>query len=51
MDGEFTEAADGQVFKTLSPSTEEVLSEVARAGAEDVDRAVRAARRAFGPWS
>lgn len=51
IDGEFTEAADGQVFKTLSPSTEEVLSEVARAGAEDVDRAVRAARRAFGPWS
>ncbi|WP_436737079.1 aldehyde dehydrogenase family protein [Streptomyces sp. BBFR102] len=51
IDGEFTEAAGGQVFKTLSPSTEEVLSEVARAGAEDVDRAVRAARRAFGPWS
>ncbi|MBF4136318.1 aldehyde dehydrogenase family protein [Streptomyces albidoflavus] len=51
IDGEFTEAAEGQVFKTLSPSTEEVLSEVARAGAEDVDRAVRAARRAFGPWS
>lgn len=51
IDGEFTEAADGQVFKTLSPSTEEVLSEVARAGAEDVDRAVKAARRAFGPWS
>ncbi|MGX1638157.1 aldehyde dehydrogenase family protein [Streptomyces albidoflavus] len=51
IDGEFTEAADGQVFKTLSPSTEEVLSEVARAGAEDVDRAVKAARRAFDPWS
>ncbi|CAM5380244.1 aldehyde dehydrogenase [Streptomyces diastaticus subsp. diastaticus] len=51
IDGEFTEAADGQVFKTLSPSTEEVLAEVARAGAEDVDRAVGAARGAFGPWS
>ncbi|MCP9986713.1 aldehyde dehydrogenase family protein [Streptomyces sudanensis] len=51
VDGEFTEAADGRVFKTVSPSTEEVLSEVARAGAEDVDRAVKAARRAFGPWS
>ncbi|MFI0998938.1 aldehyde dehydrogenase family protein [Streptomyces galbus] len=51
VDGEFTEAADGKVFKTISPSTEEVLSEVARAGAEDVDRAVRAARRAFGTWS
>ncbi|GGY76090.1 aldehyde dehydrogenase family protein [Streptomyces nitrosporeus] len=51
IDGEFTEAADGKVFKTLSPSTEEVLSEVAQAGAEDVDRAVRAARKAFGKWS
>ncbi|MET9113522.1 aldehyde dehydrogenase family protein [Streptomyces longwoodensis] len=51
VDGEFTEAADGKVFKTISPSTEEVLSEVARAGAEDVDRAVRAARKAFGTWS
>lgn len=51
IDGEFTEAADGKVFKTVSPSTEEVLSEVARAGTEDVDRAVRAARRAFEKWS
>ncbi|MFE9683595.1 aldehyde dehydrogenase family protein [Streptomyces sp. NPDC006285] len=51
IDGEFTEAADGKVFKTVSPSTEEVLSEVARAGTEDVDRAVRAARRAFAKWS
>ncbi|MFB8027129.1 aldehyde dehydrogenase family protein [Streptomyces sp. NPDC056465] len=51
IDGEFTEAADGKVFKTVSPSTEEVLSEVARAGAEDVDRAVKAARRAFEKWS
>lgn len=51
IDGEFTEAADGKVFKTVSPSTEEVLSEVAQAGAEDVDRAVKAARRAFEKWS
>ncbi|KOX06958.1 MULTISPECIES: aldehyde dehydrogenase family protein [unclassified Streptomyces] len=51
IDGEFAEAADGKVFKTVSPSTEEVLSEVARAGAEDVDRAVKAARRAFEKWS
>ncbi|MFI6642121.1 aldehyde dehydrogenase family protein [Streptomyces sp. NPDC050504] len=51
IDGEFTDAADGRVFKTVSPSTEEVLSEVARAGAEDVDRAVKAARKAFEKWS
>lgn len=51
IDGEFVEAADGKVFKTVSPSSEEVLSEIARAGSEDVDRAVRAARRAFEKWS
>ncbi|MDX6329733.1 MAG: aldehyde dehydrogenase, partial [Streptomycetaceae bacterium] len=51
IDGEFAEAADGKVFKTVSPSSEEVLSEVAQAGAEDVDRAVKAARKAFTSWS
>ncbi|MFJ6936972.1 aldehyde dehydrogenase family protein [Streptomyces sp. NPDC101132] len=51
IDGEFTEAADGKVFKTVSPSSEEVLAEVAQAGAADVDRAVKAARKAFASWS
>ena len=51
IDGEFTEAADGTVFKTVSPSSEEVLAEVARAGEADVDRAVKAARKAFEKWS
>jgi aldehyde dehydrogenase (NAD+) len=51
IDGEFAGAAGGKVFKTMSPSSEEVLSEVAQGGAEDVDRAVKAARRAFGKWS
>jgi aldehyde dehydrogenase (NAD+) len=51
IDGEFVEAADGKVFKTVSPSTEEVLSEIAQAGEADVDRAVQAARKAFEKWS
>ncbi|MER5490702.1 aldehyde dehydrogenase family protein [Streptomyces sp. NPDC002490] len=51
IDGEFTDAADGRTFTTASPSTEEVLSEVARAGTADVERAVQAARKAFGTWS
>ncbi|MFP8885990.1 aldehyde dehydrogenase family protein [Streptomyces mangrovi] len=51
IDGEFREAAGGRSFKTVSPSTEEVLTEVAHAGAEDVDTAVAAARRAFASWS
>jgi aldehyde dehydrogenase (NAD+) len=51
VDGEFREAADGKVFKTVSPATEEVLSEVAQAGTQDVEDAVRAARAAFPAWS
>ncbi|MFD7919213.1 aldehyde dehydrogenase family protein [Streptomyces sp. NPDC059740] len=51
IDGEFADAADGRVFKTLSPATEEVLSEVAQGGEADVDRAVAAARAAFPGWS
>ncbi len=51
VDGEFREAADGKVFKTVSPSSEEVLSEVAQAGEADVEAAVRAARTAFTGWS
>ncbi|MFF4533112.1 aldehyde dehydrogenase family protein [Streptomyces sp. NPDC001407] len=51
IDGEFTEATGGKVFKTVSPSSEEVLSEVAQGSAEDVDRAVKAARKAFEKWS
>jgi aldehyde dehydrogenase (NAD+) len=49
IDGEFTSGKD--VFKTVNPASEEVLAEVAAAAPEDVDRAVAAARRAFGPWS
>ncbi|WP_405489608.1 aldehyde dehydrogenase family protein [Streptomyces sp. NBC_00096] len=51
IDGEFSEAADGKVFKTVSPASEEVLAEIAQAGAADVDRAVKAARKAFEKWS
>jgi aldehyde dehydrogenase (NAD+) len=46
VDGEFTEGT-GTPLKTLNPATEEVLAEVATGSEADVDRAVRAARRAF----
>ena len=46
IDGEFVDGS-GSSFKTISPSTEEVLAEVAEADADDVDRAVKAARRAY----
>jgi aldehyde dehydrogenase (NAD+) len=46
VDGEFTEG-HGKAFKTINPATEEVLAEVAEASDDDVDRAVKAARRAY----
>src|SRR3954447_23886106 len=46
VDGEFTDGT-GDTMKTVNPATEEVLSEVATGSDADVDRAVRAARRAF----
>jgi len=53
IDGEWVPAASGKTFETINPATEERLAEVAHGEAEDIDRAVRAARRAFdyeGPW-
>ncbi|WEB40760.1 aldehyde dehydrogenase family protein [Streptomyces yunnanensis] len=51
IDGEFTEGTGGGLRKTVSPATEEVLAEYTQGTAEDVDRAVQAARRAFEKWS
>ena len=50
--GRWTDAADGKTFETLDPSTGEILARVAEAAAEDVDRAVAAARKSFdrGTW-
>jgi aldehyde dehydrogenase (NAD+) len=45
--GEMVEPTDGGRFKTISPSTEEVLAEVTEAGRLDVDAAVAAARSAY----
>jgi aldehyde dehydrogenase (NAD+) len=51
IDGDFFKPASKQWFTTLDPATEEPLAEVALADATDVDRAVSAARKAFGEWS
>jgi acyl-CoA reductase-like NAD-dependent aldehyde dehydrogenase len=47
IDGEWVEPVDGRRFDNPDPSTGETIAQVAFAGREDVDRAVRAARRAF----
>ncbi|MFJ2084946.1 aldehyde dehydrogenase family protein [Micromonospora chokoriensis] len=47
VDGAFVDPTDGGSFKSINPASEEVLAEVAEAGAPDVERAVRAARKAY----
>jgi aldehyde dehydrogenase (NAD+) len=47
INGEFVEPASGTTFKTVNPATEEVLADISEAGADDVERAVRAARTAY----
>ncbi|HEY0449909.1 aldehyde dehydrogenase family protein, partial [Actinophytocola sp.] len=46
LDGEFVEGG-GEPLKTINPATEEVLAEVSTAAPSDVDKAVKAARRAY----
>jgi phenylacetaldehyde dehydrogenase len=50
--GKWVQAASGKTFETRNPATGEVLANVAEGAGEDIDRAVKAARRAFeqGPW-
>ncbi|MBV9532987.1 MAG: aldehyde dehydrogenase family protein [Bradyrhizobium sp.] len=51
IDGKWVDAASGKKFETRNPATGELLATVAEADAEDINRAVAAARRAFeGPW-
>ncbi|NBO20296.1 MAG: aldehyde dehydrogenase family protein, partial [Proteobacteria bacterium] len=50
--GEWVAPKSGRYFKTINPATEKPLAEIAEASAEDVDRAVKAARGAFDTaWS
>jgi aldehyde dehydrogenase (NAD+) len=52
INGEWTDAKSGESFPTFAPSTGEKIADIAKAGREDAQRAVEAARDAFdnGPW-
>src|ERR1019366_1298607 len=52
IDGKWVEAASGKTFPTYNPATGDDLAQIAEGDREDIDRAVKAARRAFesGPW-
>jgi aldehyde dehydrogenase (NAD+) len=52
INGEWVEAASGKTFESRNPATGDLLATVPEGDKEDIDRAVRAARRAFeGQWS
>ena len=52
VNGKWVEAASGKTFPVYNPATGEVMAKVAEGDREDIDRAVKAARKAFesGPW-
>ncbi|HET6952663.1 MAG TPA: aldehyde dehydrogenase family protein [Acidimicrobiales bacterium] len=53
IDGQLVEAGSGRTFDNVNPATEEVIGPVADGSAEDMQRAIAAARRAFDEtdWS
>jgi aldehyde dehydrogenase (NAD+) len=52
IDGKWVNSTSGRTFETINPATGDVIAHVAEGEAPDVDKAVKAARRAFekGPW-
>lgn len=52
IDGKFVNSTSGKTFDTFNPATEEKITSVQEADRADVDKAVKAARKAFdqGPW-
>jgi betaine-aldehyde dehydrogenase len=50
--GEWVDAASGETYEVIDPSTEEVVARVPKGGVADAEKAAAAAREAFdrGPW-
>jgi len=53
IDGKFTPSASGKTYESLNPANNKKLADIAACNLEDVNRAVKAARKAFerGAWS
>jgi 1-pyrroline dehydrogenase len=51
INGDWSDAADGETTPVVNPATEETIDEVPKGTEADIDRAVAAAREAFGEWS
>ena len=52
IDGKYVDSASGKWFDSYNPYTGEPWAQIAQGNAEDADRAVRAAHKAYteGPW-
>ena len=52
IDGKWVDSQSGKKFETINPATGEVIADVSEGDKADVDKAVKAARKAFekGPW-
>src|ERR1700720_2911493 len=52
INGKWVNAASGKTFPTYNPATGKILAQVAEGDREDIEQAVKAARKAFahGPW-
>jgi betaine-aldehyde dehydrogenase/aminobutyraldehyde dehydrogenase len=48
--GEWVESSTGETMEVVNPATGEVIAEVPKSGAEDVERAVEAAKKAWTEW-
>lgn len=51
VDGQWVDPLEMSIVETINPATEEVSGKIALGTAADVDRAVKAARKAFTTWS
>ena len=53
IDGKFTPSASGKTYESLNPANNRKLADIAACNLEDVNRAVKAARKSFerGSWS
>ncbi|MCG7505394.1 aldehyde dehydrogenase [Mesorhizobium retamae] len=51
IDGEYVGAASGEIFACINPANGRHIVDIASGDAEDIDRAVKSARRAFDGWA
>src|SRR5687767_8257683 len=51
VNGEWGSPKSGESFETANPATGKPLATLAQAGTDDVDAAVKGARKAFESWS